>query len=307
MEIRPYQLADEPELIALWNRCLTRDRVTAEAFRERTLLDPNFDPAGSLVASEAGEPVGFVSAMRRSVAWWGYSPTLEQGWITTLFVDSAHRRRGIGSRLVSEAMAYLQRFGCTRVHFAHFSPHYYFPGVDEEAYPGAMTFFATQGFRIEEQVEAMGRQLFTVDVPPDVEAHERSLAAGGIQFEFLAPRYLLPTLSFFREAFPTWDYFFRRKAAVQPWPEDEMVVAVHGERVIGYCQQMEGEHIGPFGVRPEYRGQGLGTIMLYHLLRRMQEREYRFAWFGMTERAATYYARAGFVKTRTHYKLVRAL
>jgi mycothiol synthase len=303
MEIRPYLPDDEPAVITLWNECLTHDRITAAALRETTLLDPNFDPRGTLVAREADRTVGFVSGLRRAVAWWGYSPAPDQGWITTLFVAPDCRRRGIGSRLLRSAMDFLRAEGCSQVHFAHFSPHYYFPGVDPVAYPGALAFFQQHGFAVEEKVVAMGRQLYALQIPPSVIEHERQLAAEGIQCRFFEPRDLLPTLAFFKESFPSWGYYFRRKLAVQPWPEDEMVIVLDGGKVIGYCQQVDDEHIGPFGIHPDYRSRGVGTVMLYRLLQRMQAKGYRHAWFGMTEHAESYYARAGFEPTREHLKL----
>lgn len=307
MELRPYLPDDEQPIVALWNQCLTQDRITAGTFRERTLLDPNFDPRGSLLATDDGHIAGFVSGLRRAVAWWDYAPMPDRGWITTLFIDPAYRRRGIGTQLLRAAMDHMQSQRVIEVRFAHFSPHYYFPGVDEAAYPGALAFFQHGGFGVEEKVVAMGRQLYNLEEPIEVAENEQQLAQHGIRCCYFEPRYLLPALAFFEEAFPTWAYFFRKKVAVELWPEDEMVLVLDRERVIGYCQQVEGEHIGPFGIRPEYRGQGIGTIMLYRLLRRMHEKGLRYAWFGMTEHAESYYARAGFVRTRTHLKLYRRL
>ena len=303
MEIRPYRPDDEKAIVTLWNECLSWDRITPEVFRETTLLDPNFDPSAALLAIENDQLLGFVCGMRRAVAWWGYSPAPDRGWITTLFVAPAHRRRGIGSRLLRAAMEFLRAAGCVEVRFAHFSPHYYFPGVDESAYPGALAFFHHHGFAVEEQVVAMERPLYELVVPAQVLENEERLAAHGIRCSYFEPRYLLPTLAFFKETFPTWGYFFRQKLRVRPWPNDEMVIVLDRDRVIGYCQQLEGEHVGPFGIHPEVRSKGVGTVMLYHLLRRMQEKGYRHAWFGMTEHAESYYARAGFVQTRTHSKL----
>jgi ribosomal protein S18 acetylase RimI-like enzyme len=307
MLIRPYLPDDEEAILTLWNDCLMKDRITPAAFRERTLLEPNFDARRALLAIENDRIAGFVCGMRRATAWWGYSPAPEKGWITTIFVAPAFRRRGIGSRLLQSAMEFLQSEGCVEVRFAHFAPHYYFPGVDQVAYPGALEFFRRHGFAIEEKVVAMGRQLYDLVVPLPVIEQERRLAEEGIRCCYFEPRYLPPALSFFKETFPTWGYYFRRKLQAQPGQEDEMVIVVDRDRVIGYCQQLEAEHIGPFGIHPDFRGRGIGTVMLYRLLRRMQEKEYRFAWFGMTEHAESYYARAGFEPTREHLKLIRRL
>jgi mycothiol synthase len=153
----------------------------------------------------------------------------------------------------------------------------------------------------------MGRQLYDLDVPPEVRENEHRLRDQGIRVQFFEPRYLLPTLAFFKETFPGWAYNFYRKLEIKPWPLDELVIVVHGNRVIGYCQQYGADHVGPFGIRPEYQGKGVGTVMVYHLLLRMQQRDFRFAWFGMTERAERFYARIGFEKTRTILQLKKSL
>jgi mycothiol synthase len=303
MEIRTYLPDDESGVVSCWNVCLAQDRITPEIFRERTLLDPNFDPHCALVAIEDGRVVGFVCGMRRVVALLGYTPAPDKGWITTLFVAPDCRRMGIGSRLLGAAMDSMRSEGCVEVRFAHFSPHYYFPGVDSTAYPGALEFFQHRGFAIEEQVVAMGRQLYELTVPPSILELERNLADEGVRCDYFEPRYLLATLAFFHDVFPSWEYYFREKLRVTPWPLDEMVIVVKGDRVVGYCQQLEDEHVGPFGIHPEFRSRGVGTVMLYRLLQRMQAKGYRHAWFGMTEHAATYYARAGFEPTREHSKL----
>jgi predicted N-acetyltransferase YhbS len=86
-----------------------------------------------------------------------------------------------------------------------------------------------------------------------------------------------------------------------------MVIATEGERVVGYCQHLDADHVGPFGVGAGYRNRGIGSVMLYRLLDGMRQKGYRFAWFGETGRARAYYERAGFRVTRKYAILRRDL
>ena len=87
-----------------------------------------------------------------------------------------------------------------------------------------------------------------------------------------------------------------------------MVIAVKEQEVIGYCQQYLGDRIGPFGVKGEHRGKGIGTVMLYTLLDSMKTRNCRFAWFSGAEVGAeNYYLRAGFHITRENLIMKRDL
>ena len=51
-----------------------------------------------------------------------------------------------------------------------------------------------------------------------------------------------------------------------------MVIAVdtRAGKVIGYCQHLDCDHVGPFGVASAYRSKGIGSVMLYRLLDRMR-------------------------------------
>jgi len=63
------------------------------------------DPKGFLVAEDKGEVLGFVAACRQ---WWDKNQGL-MGEIHEIAVPPAHQGRGIGSRLLEEALNVLKR------------------------------------------------------------------------------------------------------------------------------------------------------------------------------------------------------
>jgi ribosomal protein S18 acetylase RimI-like enzyme len=103
MEIRPFREADEAQVVALWRACgLTRP-----------WNDPHKDIARKLqvqrelflVAEEGGAIVASVMA--------GYEG--HRGWGNYLAVDAAHRRGGLGARLMRHVEDLLLARGCPQL------------------------------------------------------------------------------------------------------------------------------------------------------------------------------------------------
>jgi mycothiol synthase len=301
-QLREYHIRDAEEVTDLWNRCLPADPITREIFEDRILLDPNFELAGCRVAESDGRVVGFAHALaRRTPLPWGFESLLERdrelGWILAIFVHEAFRRKGIGSALLGQALDYLRA-------------NYLLSGVDTEAYPGALEFFQRHGFAAQGKSMGMGINLSGFRMPPAVVEIERDLAQEGIVVEYFTRDYLLPTISFLRECFPTWLSLFTDKLQRND-DLDEMVIARQGEQVIGYCQHRywhHAERTGPFGVKAALRGKKIGTLMLYRLLERMSQKGFKFGWFAQTgESQLNFYQRVGYQVMRTQVSMVKHL
>jgi ribosomal protein S18 acetylase RimI-like enzyme len=103
MQIRPYDPADQPEVIALWRACgLTRPWNDPARDIERKLT---VQPELFLVGIAHGRIVGTVMA--------GYDG--HRGWINYLAVEPASRRQGRGQALMHEAQQGLSRLGCPKI------------------------------------------------------------------------------------------------------------------------------------------------------------------------------------------------
>ena len=226
------------------------------------------------------------------------------GRIVGLGVVPPARGRGIGTALLDGALAFLGASGCRRAAVA--AHEYYAAGVDREAYPDGIAFLTRRGFREVGEAIAMGRLLYDLAWPENVRAAEARLRGEGIEARYFEPAYAYALGEYFLAEFPEWVEFFRRKLDARH-DLDEIVIATDGGRVVGYCQHLDADHVGPFGVAAAYRNRGIGSVMLYRLLDRMREKGYRFAWFGETGRARPYYERAGFFVTRTYAVLSRDL
>src|SRR5438874_289349 len=114
LRIRPFRNDDPPGLVTLWNQAVTGrgayELHSPAPFERHVLSKPYFDPAGLLIAEDAGRMVGFVHAgfgARQDEA--ATDPT--HGVICAIAVLPSHRRRRIGSELLQKAEQYVAARG----------------------------------------------------------------------------------------------------------------------------------------------------------------------------------------------------
>ncbi|GCD39953.1 GNAT family acetyltransferase [Streptomyces chrestomyceticus JCM 4735] len=305
--VRDFAPGDGAPLVAAWARSMPYDPVSRERFRRQVLLDPNFDPAGLRVAVRDGELVGAAYGVRRTVTLAGDDLEPEQGWIPFFFVDPAVRRAGLGRRLLTDVLDWLAAHGRTRVDFASYTPHYFLPGLDRAAYPDAARLLAELDFRPRGEAVAMDRSLVGHRVPDAVRERAAALAAEGYRFGTPRDDDLVGLLRLAGDEFgPDWPWAIRR--ALDGGSPLDRIVTAHDPsgRVVGWAMHgaYEGlvERFGPFGVRADQRGTGLGKVLLHLTLERMRAAGAHGAWFlwtGERSPAGQLYRSAGFGTTRT--------
>jgi GNAT superfamily N-acetyltransferase len=299
--LRAFRDGDEATLVNLWNATLPRDPLTLDAFRRQTLDSPSFDPAGCLIAPDAGFVLTHAPRTRRL-----HAGTPGAGRIVGIGVLPERRRQGLGTLLLDAALEYLQTHRCTRVSVA--AHEFYAAGVDADAYAEGLSFLTKRGFTQKGEATAMGRLLYDLEWPEDARAAEQRLLSEGVRVSSFLHEHTLALNAYFAAEFPDWSEFFTRKMDDGDDP-DEIVIALDTStnQVVGYCQHLDTDHVGPFGVAAAYRNRGIGSVMLFRLLDRMRQKGFRFAWFGETGRARPYYERAGFFVTRRYALLERTL
>jgi GNAT superfamily N-acetyltransferase len=311
VQVRPYRPEDEGALLEVWNAALPADPLTAGGWRARVLLDPNFDPAGCPVAEVDGTVAGFLLSLTRRVPDAGAGLEPEAAWITAFGVAPGARGRGAGGALLDAALARLRELGCRRVTVAAYLPNYFTPGVDVAAYSDGVAFLERRGFRVASRPLSMRATLTGFRTPPAIAAVAARLADEGVTVRPANPADIVPVLDFAREHFsPDW----RREAAgvcqdlfVGDPRQVGLLVATRDGNVLGYAQH-RAERFGPFGVRPDQRGRGLGRVLLAGTLGAMLAKGYHAAWFLWTsDQAARLYAQCGFVEVRRFAILSRAL
>lgn len=104
LEIRPYESADQAQVVALWKDVFRDDPPWNEPtsmIRRKLTVQPEL----FLVAVVDDQVVGTVMA--------GFDGV--RGWIHHLAVQPSHRRQGIASALMSSAEKGLEAAGCPKV------------------------------------------------------------------------------------------------------------------------------------------------------------------------------------------------
>jgi ribosomal protein S18 acetylase RimI-like enzyme len=300
--IRPYNGVDETALIDLWNATMIHDRINAGVFRTRVLLDLNFHPDGLLLAEHDDELAGFVLSISRQVPQFldGLEP--ERGWVTAFGVHPARRRQGIGRALFAAALQRMKSLGRREVLLSPYTPNYFIPGVDVNAYAEAMAFLKATGWQVTSEPISMRAETTGFQIPPEVIERERLLSAEGYYVRPVTPADLPGLMPFIATNFG-WDWVrFAQDYLLEMFgPGSDQIcflVAVHEGRIVGYCQQRR-ERFGPFGVDPALRSKGLGRVLLFRCLADMLAKGFHSAWFLWTGAdAARLYALAGFKQVR---------
>lgn len=305
ISFRTYQPGDEPAIVALWNRRLTKDLMTRRRFRNLVLLDPNFDPQGLRLAFEGEELVGCLYAVRRLLPMVGTELEPAHGWIPFFFTAKHRERQGIAGRLLQEAIEFLRECGRTKVFFSSYAPNYVVPGIDAEHYPEGKLFLEKNGFARQYSAVAMDMSLVDFEIPDEAAELKRTRMAEGYTFRQAEDRDLYELIRFASDVFnPDWGRAIR-EGILQGLPLEQILIARRQQTLVGFCMhggyELVRERFGPFGVDPQEQGKGLGKILLYDCLANMRAQALHGAWFlwtGEESAAGRLYKKVGFRTTR---------
>ncbi|MER6025681.1 GNAT family N-acetyltransferase [Streptomyces sp. NPDC001851] len=310
---RGFRSGDGPKLVETWRRSAPADPISPDRFRSLVLLDANFDPEGLRVAVDGDRVVGAAYAVRRLTPMTGTDLEPEQGWIPFFFVDPAARGRGLGRRLLTDALDWLQGHGRTRVDFSSYTPNYVLPGLDADTYPEAARLLASLGFRTLYEAAAMDRGLVGYRIPDEVASRLAELTACGHRFGTPLDDDLVELVALAGNHFnPDWARAIRECLAAGTPPDRIVIARDPSDRLVGWAMHgayaSADERFGPFGVREEARGTGIGKVLLHLVLERMRARGAHGAWFlwtGERSPAGHLYRNAGFTTTRVFRVLRR--
>lgn len=302
VKVRGYRSPDGEQLLALWNVALPYDPIDRRTFHRKVLLDANFDPEGLLVAEVEGQLVGFCLGLVRRVPLEKVGLEPERGWITAFGVHPVWRGQGVGTMLLERALRWFQEAGRSEVLISPYTPNYFVPGVDERHYADGLAFFRRHGFEVIARPLSMDANIVLFDATPYAEREER-LREQGIEVRTLRPHEVPDLMAFLRAHMPgDWvrharDLLLDITKGLGDY--DQFLIAVADGEIVGYCQ-FEGEHFGPYGVRSDMQGQGIGTVLMAQCLQTMRRKGLHHAWVLWTsdETARKVYSRFGFQETR---------
>lgn len=306
-KIRTYKSSDEVQVINVWNQCLTKDPVSTEIYHKKILLDPNFDPELCLVAVDGNDSViGYCLGIVRKYPYGDRGTEPERGWIPVMFVHPDYQRQGIGSELVNLVHEKFDALERTNITLGAYSPNYFFPGPDKDAYSGSIPFFESFGYENLGEAVGMDMVLYNFTIPKGIQEQKDNLEKKhGIKIIPFTKEYTLPLVEFLEDNFSGGWARNVRETLMKFKGEERIMLAVDKDaNIMGYCQRaiddLEG-HYGPFGVSEKMRGKKIGSILFYEMVWDMYCRGIYHVWLAWTNGAAQrFYDRAGMRVIKRH-------
>lgn len=135
LEIRPYSPGDESIVIALWEKCnLTRPwNNPAQDIQRKLKVNPELFLVGVMENRVVATVMG------------GYEG--HRGWVNYLAVEPAHRRQGLGRRMMQAVEDKLLSMGCPKLNLQVRTDN-----------PSALKFYEHIGYKTDDVV-SMGKRL----------------------------------------------------------------------------------------------------------------------------------------------------
>lgn len=290
---------------------LVADPVTPELFARKVFLDLNFDPRGSLVAESGGRVAGFITGFVRRYPIEDMADDSDRSWITLFAVHPDFQRRGIGSALFDAVEGWFRQEGKSAVLAGPYTPNWWIPGVDVNAYPGAVEFLKSRGYEEVTRPLAMDSDLVSYRRPQWVSEKQAALEAAGVKFRQLCPELVPDLFAFLKAEFPgDWQRHLREtvtRILRNEYPPRHVHVAIENGAVRGFAH-FEGERFGPFGTARPERGRGMGAVLLCLTVEAMRDSGLHDAFFLWTaDSTAKLYAEAGFRESRRFCLMKKAL
>src|SRR5690349_12527606 len=228
----PYRPEMARDAVLLWNEALGDTFPLRDAlFRQSTLDDPHFDPAGCWVArAPQGKRLLGLCLAKVAREPLGADGLLEdRGWVSTLLVHPSTQRRGVGTALLRQAEAFLQARSRRRILLGG-DPAHFFPGVP--AGTAAVAFFESRGYHFKGDAYDLARSLRDYRTSPGIDAvltaHPELAVRPLHQDEGEALR------TFLGAVFPgRWRYTVERFLA-RGGPISDIMGVVRGREVLGF-------------------------------------------------------------------------
>jgi GNAT superfamily N-acetyltransferase len=302
-----------PGLLDLWSvRWGDRFPLDLALWHQNTDGDPRHFRAERCWIIEEDQAVKGCLALKvpdEPLAWAGQDP--RQAWISFLVVPPG--REHDVAPLLDQVLRRLRAAGFAGVAYGG-DPAHFFPGVPEDDAALGRALSAA-GFQPGSAVHDLLGDLRDCRLPDHV---EQTLQQAEVTFGVCGQRDTPALLEFVDAHFPgRWAYETRQRLEVEPTPGDILLLK-HGVAVIGLCHVYHrGSHrigpsiywrraigeryggIGPMGLGPSFRGQGLGLAALALAVEHLRGLGVERAVIDWTT-SLDFYGRLGFRVWRTY-------
>lgn len=280
---RHFESKDFSSVLDFYNKYGKASPVTERMWKRMVLLDPNFDPQWFLIAEKDGALAGMIYVIRRRVPIdTGGALEEDKAWINAFailpeFVDE------LGPELIRKAEALAFGTGAETLTATSYTPNYFTQGIDMVHFPAYGRVFEAMGWSLVENSNSMCRSLKDYQMSTRSKEEKEMLAKEGIWFSILTSDKLLSLWEYMGQySTPGWTCRLR-KLLMDDNSYERVHIALDGEKVIGFniYGDPDGDihRFGPYSVCPDYRGKGIGRVLLEECLLDMKRAGLDYAWF----------------------------
>lgn len=252
------QKKDLPEISKLANRNFIYDKFTPELLYEKCFDDPNFKSSLNVVARDKKKIVGFLIGVFRDYEKGKF------GWIKLMAVEKTHRRKKIGTQMLSHLENEAKKLGATDIKVMDVPLNYYMPGLDPR-YTEGVVFLLRSGF--ERVAENINMEADLATIVYKTSPLEKKLAKEGIIIKRAEMKDREPTLSFIRVPWKLWEYEVSNSFKNKPI---SVHIAIYKKKVVAFAaydvNNIGLPWFGPMGTDESMRGKKLGEILLKRCL-----------------------------------------
>lgn len=304
MTIRNFKGADIDALISCFNNALPHNMVEKRTFILKVLLEENFDPNGLFIAEQDDKILGFVNCIYRKVPIDAYSGiNKNEGWISVFAINEKERFDEVGEALIDAAENYFASVGVSVISTGYY-PLYLFQGFSEEHCPEYIKLFERRGYN---GVSSIARELAlgSYTLPENHEEKKARIQANGIYVGPMKDEYARLLIDAEEGFGSSGAYEFKIRLLELDY--DRFRIAAKDGHIIGVCvfgdPYDSPERFGPFAVKNEYQGMGIGSVLMNEILDEMKKRGLKRTWAQWTPvrgAADAMYKKIGFVRTKTY-------
>lgn len=309
MRIVNFTQTYEQAVIDLWNETLTSDLVSLQKFRKQIIYDDNFDTELCYVALQDDKVIGFLLGTKRKFPYLERGLEPKRGWINVMFVAKDYQRQGIGSKLIDRVENALIELGVDNITLGAYSPNYFFPGIDIEAYQNAINFFEKKGYVGSEESYSMCKDLHGFYLSDEWRMKKQLAEQKGFIFRNYKNSDAIALLEFAKVNFGGG---WKRNALLAMQAneaEDLIYLVLKGEEIVGFAmRKIDGNpmRFGPIGVCEKVRNDGIGGILFELMQQEMCAKGMYHLYFVSTDvPGRRFYERHNVHVFRTYRKYVK--
>lgn len=271
MDVRHLRADDIPQVAALWNEAVQAEGQTGELLSEAGFdaitQDENFLPSGAVVAEEGGQLLGFgMGYVQRTDPRREGGIESMPGRLAGIAVRPDRWRQGVGRRLLIAVEDALRSEGKSEAGLEVFRQPLL---LARRLYldSGPYRFFLACGYQPVGHELVVRNDLHSFELRDEIKRRRERLEADGVQFGVSQASERGDLLDFMARHFPGgWHTSIERATASDP-PARVMIARLHG-RIVGFMGPFSPPRddgrasFGSPGVQAEFRGRGIGKVLI---------------------------------------------